>query len=153
MNNPDFSFLFERQENSLTMIVSSLFIGVIIACVAMLYHQLFLGGIVRRIIEKKAYSPEDALTVEQLGYSNKNIFIKFALRQNSTFRKTVHSPEDQPDRYYIPESIRMREEIRFRSKGNSVFGILLAVLVFLVVAYVSLTVVPWFIDSLNDIIS
>ena len=154
MNNPDFSYLTEYQGIPLTMIVTSLFIGVVLASIAMLYHQLFLGGIVRRIIEKKALSPETALTAEQLGYSAKNPLIKLALRDNSTFRKTVYRTEDStPPRYYIPEAIRAREEIKFRKQGNGVFGILLTILVFLVVAYISLTIIPWFTDALKNIFS
>lgn len=126
----------------------------VIASVAMLYHQLFLGGIVRKLIEKGALSPETALTMEELGYSPKNFFVKIALRENSTFRKTVHGvTEEKTTKYYVPEELRIRAEIRFRKQGNNAFGILLTILVFLVVAYVSLTVVPWFIDALKKIIS
>ncbi len=152
MNKPDFSYWTNYQQTPLTMIISSLFIGIIIACMAILYHQLLLGGIVRRIIQKKALSPESALTVEELGYNSKNIFIRFALRSNSTFRKTVHATEEKPLKYYIPEEKRIREEIKFRKKGNSVFGILIAILLFLTVAYISLTVIPWFTDSVKNII-
>ena len=153
MNQPDFSYLSEYQGLSLTMIVTSLFIGVIIASIAMLYHQLFLGGIVSRIIEKKAFSEESALSVEELGYNPKNPFIKLALRKNSTFTKTVHQTDTHIPKYYIPEDIRMREEIKYRKEGNSVFGILLTILVFLVVAYISLTVIPYFTDAIKHIFS
>ena len=154
MNTPDFSFLTEYQGSPLTLIVSSLFIGMVIASAAMLYHQLFLGGIVRRIIEKGALSPEKALTKEELGYSPNNFFVKIALREKSTFRKIVHGiTEDKTERYYIPEEMRIRAEIRFRKQGNNAFGILLTVLLFLVVAYVSLTVVPWFADAIRNLFS
>ena len=136
------------------MIVTSLFIGMVLASAAMLYHQLFLGGIVRRLIELGALSPEKALTVEQMGYSTKNPFVKYELRENSTFRKIVHGvTEEKTTKYYIPEEMRIRAEIRFRKKGNNLFGILLTVLVFLVVGYVSLTIVPWFADAIRNLFS
>lgn len=153
MNTPDFSYLTEYQGNSLTMIVTSFFIGIVLASVAMLYHQLFLGGIVRRILEKKALSEDSALTADELGYSKNNFLVRFALRDGSTFAKTVHRTGDEVKRYYIPEELRIRSEIRFREKGNGVFGILLTILLFLVVGYVSLTVIPWFIDAINNIFS
>lgn len=153
MNQPDFSYLSEYKGLSLTMIVTSLFIGVIIASFAMLYHQLFLGGIVRRIIEKKAFSEDSALSIEELGYSPKNPFVKLALRKNSTFTKTVHQTDTPAPKYYIPEEIRMREEIKYRKEGNSIFGILLTILVFLIVAYISLTVIPYFTDAIKQIFS
>ena len=153
MNIPDFSYLKEYKGNSLTMIVTSFFIGIVLASVAMLYHQLFLGGIVRRILKKKALSEESALTAEELGYSGHNFLVKFALRDNSTFAKTVHRTGGEVKRYFIPEDMRIRAEIRFREKGNSIFGVLLTILLFLVVGYVSLTIIPWFIDALKNTIS
>ena len=153
MNQPDFSFLVEYQGMSLTMIVSSLFIGVVIASIAMLYHQLFLGGIVRRIIKKEAFSEEKALTIEEMGYNPKNPLVRFALRKDSTFTKTVKRIDTPIPKFYIPEEIRMRAEIRFRKEGNTVFGILITILVFLVVAYASLTIIPIFSDAIKQIFS
>lgn len=153
MNFPDFSYFIDYQRSSLTMIVSSFFIGIIIASIAMLYKQHFLGGIVRNIIKKNALSEDSALTMEELGYNPKNIFYKFALRNNSTFEKTVHRTKEQPTRYYIPEEIKDREEIRYRKKGNDIFAIILAIILFAAVAFISLTIIPWFKDALSNIFS
>ncbi len=153
MNFPDFSFLTDYQKSSLTMIVTSLLIGILAASVAMLYRQLFLGGIVRNIIQKKAFSEDTALALEELGYNPKNILLRFALRNNSTFTKTVHRTTEQPTRYFIPEEIKDREEIRFRKKGNNFFGIVLALIVFLLIAFISLTLIPWFKDAISNIFS
>lgn len=142
-----------QDPTGLKMIITSLSLGIIVASIAMLYRQLFLGGIVRKIIEKKADSKENAVTVEQMGYNPNNIFIKFALRKKSTFRKTVYSTETFPERYYIPEKIMMREEIKFRKNGNNAMGIVIAVLVFAAVTLIAINAVPWFIDALKDIIS
>ncbi len=153
MNFPDFSYFVDYQRSSLTMIVSSLFLGIIIASAAMLYRQLFLGSIVRNIIQKNALSEDSALTMEELGYNPKNIFYKFALRNNSTFEKTVHRTTEQPVRYYIPMEIKDREEIRYRKKGNDFFAIILAIILFAAVAFLSLTIIPWFTDALSNIFS
>ena len=93
------------------------------------------------------------MTVEELGLSSKNLLVKLALRDDSTFAKTVHRTEGTVKRYYVPEELRIRAEIRFRKKGNGVVGVFLTVLLFLVVGYVSLTVIPWFIDAINNVIS
>lgn len=141
------------QGPKLVTVVLSLCIGVFFASIAVLYHQLFLGGIVRRIIEKKAYSPEEAMTVEELGYNPKNILIRFALRKKSTFSKTVLRVDGPLPRFYIPEKRVMREEIKYRKQGNGVVGVFLAVAVFLLAAYVSLSVVPWFADAIKTMFS
>lgn len=153
MNLPDFSYLFEYQRSSLTMIVTSFLIGIIIASAAILYRQRFLGGIVRNILQKNALSEDSALTMEELGYNPKNILYRFALRNNSTFEKTVHRTAEMPVRYYIPREIKDREEIRFRKKGNDFLGIILAVIVFIAIAFISLTIIPWFKDALSNIFS
>ena len=155
MQQPDFSFLTKYDPRNLTLILSGLFIGVIIASLSAIYRQLFLGGIVRNILSKNATSPETALTLEQLGYKRDNLFIKFALRKKSTFRKTVHAVEstDNDHLYYIPQEIAPREEIRFRKKGNSPIWLLIGAAIFLVVAFVALTVIPYFIEKVNNVIS
>ena len=151
MNNFDFSFLTEYKGLNLDMILISFVIGIIIASGAIVYHQMFLGSIVRTIISKKALSPEGALTIEELGFNPKNIFVKFALRNNSTFRKTVLATGDSVKRFYIPEERRIREEIKFRKKGNSAAGIIFATILFVAVAFVLLTVIPWFVDEIKSI--
>ncbi|MBR5313806.1 MAG: hypothetical protein IKU45_00140 [Clostridia bacterium] len=152
MQLPDFSFLSEYKGLSLTLILVSFLIGITLASVAMIYHQTFLGGIIRKIIEKGALSPEKALTLDELGYNSKNIFVKFALRENSTFRKHVKSPEDDKTKYYIPEEKRLGLEIRFRKKGNEAIGIVFTIILFAIAAFVLLTVIPWLVNQAKDII-
>lgn len=151
MTPPDFSFLENYQSSSLTMILSSFFIGIVIASAAMLYHQLFLGRIVRRIIQKNALTPETSLTIKELGYNPKNIFIKFALRKNSTFSKTVHRTEENKPRYFIPEEIKERSLNRFCKKGNNALLVIVFLIALLAAAYVLLTLIPWFTNALNQI--
>lgn len=150
MKNFDFSFLVEYKMNDLNMILISFVIGILIASIAMIYHQMFLGGIVRKIIDKKALSPTDAKTLSELGINPKNIFVRFALREKSTFRKVVIKTEGD-EKYYIPEERRIREEIRFRKKGNGVFAVVIAALVFVCAAFILLTVIPWLIENSKEI--
>jgi len=152
MNTPDFSYITQYKPGDINMIATSMLIGIVLAALAMMYHQLFLGGIVRKLIEKKALTPEEALSIEDLGYSANNILIKFALRDKSTFAKTVHRELiGGTKKYYIPEDIYLREEIKFRKKGTDIFSFLITLLVFLVVAYLSLTIVPWFADKIKNL--
>ena len=135
--------------NDLTMILLSFVIGIVIASIAMIYRQTFLGNIVRKIIDKKALSESEALTLEQLGINPNNILVKFALRDNSTFRKIVIKTEQ--NRYYIPEERRIREEIRFRKKGNDAVAVIVGAILFVLAAFILLTVIPWLTDHAKDI--
>lgn len=79
---------------SIRLTVLGLFAGIIIACVAMAYHKQFLGGIVRRLIERGCLSSEDAMTAEELGYV-KNPLIKYALERSTSLRSVVKCVEEE----------------------------------------------------------
>ena len=153
MNSPDFSFLFNYQRGSLTMILSAMIIGILIGSVAMIYRQRFLGGIVRKLISMNAFDESSAVTVEEMGYNAKNHFVKFALRNKSTFAKTVHRTAEETPKYFIPREIKDREEIRYRKKGSDGITLAIGLIVFLAAGYALLTVIPWFKDALSNIFS
>ncbi len=160
MKDLDFSFFVTDgyKEIDINIILISVFIGIIAASIAIVYRRYVLGGIVRVIVDKKAFSEESAITLEDMGYKN-NIFVKFALRKSSTFRKTVHGVgEENKDsgivpRFYIPENIYMREEIKYCKKGTNVFGVFFAAVLFLVIIYLLVNYIPWIIDSLTGLFS
>ncbi len=79
---------------SIRLTVLGIFVGIIIACVAMAYHKQFLGGIVRRLIERGCLSPENAMTAAELGYV-KNPFIKYALERSTSLRSVVKCVEEE----------------------------------------------------------
>ena len=78
---------------SIRLTVLGIFIGIIIACIAMAYHKKVLGGIVRRLIEKECLSPESAMSASELGYK-KNFFIKYALERSVSLRSIVKCVEE-----------------------------------------------------------
>ena len=90
MNNLDFSFFVTEgyKKTDLNIILISIFVGIIVASIAIVYRRYVLGNIVRKIVDKKAFSEDTAITLEEMGF--KNVFVKFALRDSSTFKKTVH---------------------------------------------------------------
>ncbi len=155
MNNLDFSFFVTEgyKKVDLNIILISIFIGIIIASVAIVYRRYVLGNIVKRIVEKKAFSEDSAITLEEMGYNN--VFMKFALREGSTFKKTVHRVADEQKnvRYFIPEEIYMREEIKYCKKNTNIIGIIVAAVLFFLVFYLLLNYVPWVVDGIKDIFS
>ena len=79
---------------SIRLTVLGIFLGIIIACVAMAYHKQFLGGVVRRLIERGCLSPENAMTAAELGYV-KNPLIKHALEHSTSLRGVVKCVEEE----------------------------------------------------------
>ena len=85
---------------SLRMLLLGIFIGAIIACIAMAYNKQVLGGAIRKIIEKGCNSPDKAMTLAELGLE-KNAFIRSAVRGNVNLRRFVKCVEE--DEYYADE--------------------------------------------------
>lgn len=79
---------------SIRLTVLGIFIGIIIACIAMAYHKKVLGAIVRKMIALEALSPEAAKTSEELGYK-KNFLIKNALERSTSLRSVIKCVEEE----------------------------------------------------------
>lgn len=82
---------------SVRLIVLGLFVGVIIACVAMAYNKQVLGGFARKLLSLEVNSADKAKTLEQLGY-HKNPFIRNAVQRSVSLRRVVRCVEEE--RYY-----------------------------------------------------
>ncbi len=165
---------------SLELIVWSVFIGIIIGALASLYNKRIIGSFVRTLLSANAKSPEEALSVHELGF-DKNKFVLIALRNGSTLRKLVYCTEnaaksgkynigdkiqkfftgEYPPRkvdfsnakFYIPEELSARAEIRYEKKGTDLFSFMMTILVFLAVVFISLKVVPQILGMLDDVIA
>lgn len=76
------------------LIVLGIFIGIIIACVAMAYNKQVLGGFVRRVLSENCRSAEGAKTLEELGYK-KNPFLRSAVQRSVSLRRVLHCVEEE----------------------------------------------------------
>lgn len=145
---------------TLNIIVWSLFIGFMIAIGVTLYNKIVLGTIVRSLIDRQAFCEEDSLTASEVGCNN--IFIRFALRRGGSFRRIVRMTGDTEyeqvkgdfttARYYIPSENVHRAEMIYGKAGASVFSVLLSILAFLAVAFISFIVIPDLIQMLMNFI-
>ena len=79
---------------SIPQMIAMMLIGVLIAAVATMFNKNVLGDFVRVILQHQAYSPEDAKTLEELGYL-KNSTIRGALRRNVSLRRVVRCVEEE----------------------------------------------------------
>ena len=150
---PDFSFFTEYSQNNLTLILLSLCIGIFAASLAILYRQHVLGGIIRRIVQKDATSEQNALSFKGLGYSNKNILAKYALRDKSLFLKNISviKTESREKLYYINQDKKDFLLSRFRTKGNNALTLIPGIILILAMAFICLTIIPMFAEQIKDI--
>ncbi|MEG1742779.1 MAG: hypothetical protein RR246_01270 [Clostridia bacterium] len=126
-------------------ILWSFFIGVAFASVYIYYTKHVLGKFVRLLLGLDAFDIDNAVTLEAIKM-DKNIFVKFALREGSSFSETVMC---ENGKYYVPEKNLDKAEKKYSDDGTTLFIILLILLVLLFVALVSVYVIPNLIDMIT----
>ena len=156
---------------SAQVIIVCMFIGVVAAALVSLYHKHVLGSFVRFLLESGAKDESSAIKLNTTKY-DKNFFVRAAINNGRTYSAVLRSvlPEGAPDLskmtekekrkikrsllsdsgYYIPEELTFRADNMFSKKGTSVVSALLGVLIFVIVAAISLMVVPSIVDMFKN---
>lgn len=144
--------IFNSSVMSFELVVWSIYIGFIIASVMSLYYKRYLGAFVRALIENEAFSPDSAMTLEELGFE-KNSFIKSQLRGRGVFSALVYQKDDKVEihgnsaipvyhdkidfttaSFFIPYELRIRAEMKFEKKGTHIMGVVVAIIAFFILA-------------------
>lgn len=86
---------------SVSAIVLGLFLGIVIACIAMAYNKQVLGGFVRKLIISECNGAQSAKELSELGYL-KNPFIRSAVQNSVNLRRVVKCVEE--DEFYKQQS-------------------------------------------------
>lgn len=156
---------------NLEVLIWALFIGFVLASFMIFYHKRIIGSFVRALLEKQANSPESALSIYDLGFDN-NALIKNALKSDATLRRIVWELDDNMQKredgvvfsarsnrldinnakFYIPDENRIRAELRYSSKGTDVFAIIIAIVLFMAIAYAALLLIPMITELINSMI-
>lgn len=156
---------------NLTVIIICLFIGVVVAAAVSLYHKYVLGSFVRFLRSSGAHDEETAIRLDKTKFE-KNVFVRAAIINGRTYAAVLRSvlPKDIPapeslsekDRkkirqkivsesgYYIPEELSFRADNVFSKSGTSVFSVLFGILLFMIVAAVSLLIVPGLVELFKN---
>lgn len=162
-------------------VILAVALGVILAAVGIFYTRRYPGGLVRALLKAGAHTPDQAMTLAELGYFY-SIGIRLNLKHGGVLTKTVvragdpeppvplelreeppeaalkEQPEAAPeetvaadgaeavtdgangaeqvpkpfdfvvDRFYIPEVLRYRAEVRYTQKGSGVLPLVLTVI-------------------------
>ena len=122
--------------------------GIILAAIYMMYQKQVPGAVVRAILRAEAFSAEKAMTAEELGLS-KNFFFRYELEHNLTLKRLIQRVESEndegegaPTRYFIPEELKYRAEVRYDKKGNGLFGLIFTVVVTVILGIVIIKLLP-----------
>ena len=143
---------------TVTSFVIALCLGIIVAALYNYYIHRVPGAAIRALLHAEALSPESAKTAAELGLSHSPLALWELTRGNSLARLTrlANDPQDEkadrrsPDaRFYIPEELKYRAEIRFDKKGNGTFGLVFTCLLAVGVAALILALLPWFLGVID----
>lgn len=133
----------EQTAKMINKMIPTLILGIIIATVATFYCRRIVGGFVRTLLQKEAFSPQTSLPLFDLGAFRSTV-IRRELCHSAFLRKVVFCREEQDflaekgkdatykidftkDRFYIPEDLKYRAEIRFNQKGSGWLSVVLTV--------------------------
>lgn len=156
---------------SLPLMFFGLFLGVLVAAFSAIYNKRILGDALRNIIKSGANTPENAKTLNELGYG-RNTFVRSALKYGTAMRKYVRCVEDDekmasavPDKkgflptiktdlssahFYVPEERRVAAEVRYDKTGTTwfaFFGILVGGIIVLVLLIKVFPDIMTFVDN------
>ena len=164
--------------NSMRVMISFIWIGVVIAFIGSYYSNNYLGKFVQKLISSGANSPENALTLEQIG-SHKNPIIAFSLREGSVLRKTVlvaqnEKAEESEEEiesekskkikksekenvrtlsFYIPEDKQDKAKNRYRTKGNGIISLIISIAFSFIILMLLLIFGPWLLGFVDGILN
>ena len=155
----------DTQLGSLNLIIFALFVGACLAGFATVYHRRTIGSLVRYLLEAEAFSPESAKTLRE-AEQDLNIFVRMNITRNVAFQRIVCmvdvpktdengkkiSLSDIP--LYINPKERLRAEEMYSAKASedaNMWMVLLSILVFAIVAYISSFIVPDLISMASNL--
>lgn len=151
---------FTDSEMTLERIVWPLFIGIVIAILAVLYNRKLLGQFVRKLRKDGIDSAENAITLADAGFA-KNYPVRMALHKRGSLRRTVSicdEGEDKPAdldraRFYVsPEKADRADELYVKDR-SSLLIILLAIALFLGAVLFVLFVAPELVQMLSNFVN
>ncbi len=154
--------------NGLNLVIWSMYIGFMLATLLNYYNKKVMGRFVRLVIEKGALSADSALTLEELGYSNKQL-IRRALQKPGALRKMVWEIDDNYrtgedgvlfsarekeldlnlGKFYIPEERRIQAQLRYDDKGSDIFALIMCAVAFFALAVVACIWLPSIISAIH----
>lgn len=138
-----------NQYQSFEIILWAMFFAICLASLYTFFLKKVLGDFVKALIESGAVNIYGAKSLEELGYAN-NKFIKFALRPNEPLRRALSTPDDNDDKFYIPQENLETVEKRFCSHKTTLWTLFLTLFLFLFVVLVLRWLSPYILDYFNN---
>ena len=124
-------------------------VGVALAAAYMFFVRRTLGAFVKKLLDHNAFSPETAVTFEEIG-QKPGFWLRRSLRPGTDLSATV---SETGGRYYIPEDKLEKAEHKYKSETVGVWILLVALLIFVAVTAVAVYVFPQVFEMLKNLFS
>ena len=154
-----FSDILIQDNPTLAAILYPMLIGLIIGATIVLFNKQVIGKLVKKLLDDKIHSEGSAKTLDELGFGKSRI-LKFLLRDGTTLRKVVKTAEGGEGgeagaaaRYYIPQDCAYRAEVTYNPDGSSVVTVVIAIVMFIALTFIMMTVIPDLIQMLKNAIN
>lgn len=154
--------------SGLNLIIWCMYIGIVLATLYSYYQKQIIGGFVTKLRQAGANSPENAKSLEELGYLH-HAAIRRELSKPAPLRKMVWEVEDNHQegedgvifcsretrldlntgRFYVPEEKRIEAEMRYEVKGNDLFAVIMSIVVFFALAVLACAFLPTLMDLIE----
>ena len=110
-------------------------VGLMVAAVCSCYVKTVHGGFIRRLLREGCNTPDTAKSLRELGYFH-NISIRNQLRRSGAIGELVKAAGAVGEpaltdkylssaRFYIPEELRYKAEVRYERKGSGSLSVIL----------------------------
>ena len=151
---------------SLNLVILAFFIGACLAGAATVFHRRTTGALVRYLLEQEAFSPESAKTLRDAELEL-SPFVRWSVAHNVSYQRvvTMVTAEKDPETgkkpslsdtpLYIAPTARLRAEEMYGGKhaaDGNMWLVLLGILIFGVIAYLSTYIIPYLVNMLNSLI-
>lgn len=78
---------------TLKTVIIGLYVGFLAGILISFYNKVYLGSFVRRLVKKEVFSPEKALTLDEIGMKN-TFFLRRALIKGGTLRRIAEAANE-----------------------------------------------------------
>jgi len=110
-------------------------LGMILALVFIYFTKTVNGALVAALIENGVYSPDDAKTLDELGFEKKANVLKMYKKSPSLGKivGTVEEEADENSHFYIREEETKRASEQYGTRGNELLMTVIGVAVLVVI--------------------
>ena len=137
---------------SIPTLVWAMYVGIAIGILVMYYNKIYLGSAIRSILEKGAIEQDNAMTAEALGFDKKPLILR-AIGKGILSKYIRPIEKEGVMHYYVTEEERVRVELRYSAKGTDLYVVVVALILFFIVALVASRYLPDIIRAAGDLAS